>query len=75
MNISKPLEKKLALISRASVGIGAAIALTPQKGPYAEVMKKLASVGRFGHAEEVASAVPFHTNPDSRYVNRREPDR
>ena len=45
------------------MGIGAAITLTPQKGPYSEVMKKLASVGRFGRAEEVASAGPFLTNP------------
>jgi NAD(P)-dependent dehydrogenase (short-subunit alcohol dehydrogenase family) len=62
-------EKTCTYQRKPLVGIGAAIALTPQKGPYAEVMKKLASVGRFGRAEDVASAVPFLTNPESRYVS------
>lgn len=43
--------------------------LSPENGPYAEVMKKLTSVGRFGRAEEIASAVAFLASPESRYIN------
>jgi len=43
--------------------------LSPEDGPYAEVMKKLTSVGRFGRAEEIASAVAFLANPESGYIN------
>jgi Enoyl-(Acyl carrier protein) reductase len=32
-------------------------------------MKKLMSVGRFGRAEEVASAVSFLANPDLAFIN------
>lgn len=38
-------------------------------GPAAQTMKKLMSVGRFGRAEEVASAVSFLANPDSAFIN------
>lgn len=43
--------------------------LSPEDGPNAEVMKKLTSVGRFGRAEEIASAVAFLANPESGYIN------
>ena len=33
--------------------------LSPADAPYAEVMKELTSVGRFGRVEEIASAVAF----------------
>ena len=35
----------------------------------AEAMKKLTSVGRFGRAEEIASAVAFLAHPDSAFIN------
>lgn len=38
-------------------------------GPAAQTMKKLMSVGRFGRAEEIASAVAFIANPDSAFIN------
>jgi len=31
-------------------------------------MKKLTSIGRFGRAEEIASAVAFLANPESGYI-------
>jgi hypothetical protein len=52
VNISKPLENKIALLSGASRGGWSRMALTPQKNPDADVMKKLIIVGRFGRAEE-----------------------
>ena len=36
---------------------------------HAEDMKKLTSVGRFGRAEEIASAVAFLAHPDSAFIN------
>jgi 3-oxoacyl-[acyl-carrier protein] reductase len=38
-------------------------------GPAAQTMKKLMSVGRFGRAEEIASAVAFLASPDSAFIN------
>ena len=38
-------------------------------GPAAQTMKKLMSVGRFGRAEEIASAVSFLASPDSSFIN------
>jgi 3-oxoacyl-[acyl-carrier protein] reductase len=35
----------------------------------AEAMKKLTSVGRFGRAEEIASAVAFLAHPESAFIN------
>jgi 3-oxoacyl-[acyl-carrier protein] reductase len=43
--------------------------LSPEDGPYAEVMKKLMSVGRFGRVEEIASAVAFLAHPESSFIN------
>src|SRR5215467_5116450 len=43
--------------------------LSPQDGPYSEVMKKLTSVGRYGRVEEIASAVAFLANPESKFIN------
>lgn len=43
--------------------------LSPADGPYAEVMKKRMSVGRFGRVEEIASAVAFLAHPDSAFIN------
>jgi 3-oxoacyl-[acyl-carrier protein] reductase len=38
-------------------------------GPAAQTMKKLMSVGRFGRAEEIASAVEFLVSPESAFIN------
>ena len=38
-------------------------------GPAAQTMKKLTSVGRFGKAEEIASAVAFLANPEAAFIN------
>ncbi|HVG26881.1 MAG TPA: 3-oxoacyl-ACP reductase family protein [Acidobacteriaceae bacterium] len=38
-------------------------------GPAAQTMKKLTSVGRFGRAEEIASAVAFLANPEAAFIN------
>ncbi|WP_263368716.1 SDR family NAD(P)-dependent oxidoreductase [Edaphobacter bradus] len=38
-------------------------------GSVAEAMKKLTSVGRFGRAEEIASAVAFLAQPESAFIN------
>jgi 3-oxoacyl-[acyl-carrier protein] reductase len=43
--------------------------LSPDDGPYAEVLTKLTSVGRFGRVEEIASAVAFLAHPDSAFIN------
>jgi 3-oxoacyl-[acyl-carrier protein] reductase len=43
--------------------------LSPADGPYSEVMKKLTSVGRYGHVEEIASAVAFLAHPESAFIN------
>ena len=43
--------------------------LSPEDGPYSEVMKKLTSVGRYGRVEEIASAVAFLANPESKFIN------
>ena len=43
--------------------------LSPADGPYAEVLKKLMSVGRFGRPEEIASAVAFLAHPESAFIN------
>lgn len=43
--------------------------LSPEDGPYSEVMKKLTSVGRYGRVEEIASAVAFLAHPESAFIN------
>jgi len=43
--------------------------LSPADAPYADVLKKLMSVGRFGRPEEIASAVAFLAHPESAFIN------
>lgn len=43
--------------------------LSPENGPASEAMKKRTSVGRYGRAEEIASAVAFLAHPESAYIN------
>jgi 3-oxoacyl-[acyl-carrier protein] reductase len=43
--------------------------LSPADAPYADVLKKLMSVGRFGRVEEIASAVAFLAHPESAFIN------
>jgi len=43
--------------------------LSPADGPNSEVAKKRTSVGRYGHVEEIASAVAFLAHPESAFIN------
>ena len=43
--------------------------LSPEDGPRSEIAKKLTSVGRYGRAEEIASAAAFLANPESSFIN------
>ena len=43
--------------------------LNPADGPYAEVMKKITSVGHFGKSEDIAAAAIFLANPENSFIN------
>ncbi|MCG5249550.1 SDR family oxidoreductase [Methylorubrum extorquens] len=42
--------------------------MNPQDGPFAETLKGLAALGRYGQPEDVAAAVAFLAGPDAGYV-------
>jgi 3-oxoacyl-[acyl-carrier protein] reductase len=43
--------------------------LSPEDGPFSDVMKKLTSVGRYGRVEEIGSAVAFLARPEAAFIN------
>jgi 3-oxoacyl-[acyl-carrier protein] reductase len=42
--------------------------MNPETGPFAEVLKGLASLGRYGQPEDIAAAVAFLASPDAGYI-------
>ncbi|MCJ2039718.1 3-oxoacyl-ACP reductase FabG [Methylobacterium sp. J-059] len=42
--------------------------MNPQDGPFAESLKNLAALGRYGQPEDIAAAVAFLAGPDAGYV-------
>lgn len=42
--------------------------MNPQDGPFAEMLKGLAALGRYGRPEDIAAAVAFLAGPDANYV-------
>lgn len=42
--------------------------MNPQDGPFAETLKGLAALGRYGQPEDIAAAVAFLAGPDAGYV-------
>jgi 3-oxoacyl-[acyl-carrier protein] reductase len=43
--------------------------LSPEDGPASEALKKLINAGRYGKAEEIASAAALLANPESAFIN------
>lgn len=42
--------------------------MNPDNGPFAETLRKMAALGRYGKGEEVAGAVAFLVGPDASYI-------
>jgi len=42
--------------------------MNPDDGPFAETLKGMASLGRYGHPEDIAAAVAFLVGPDASYI-------
>ncbi|WP_245259597.1 SDR family oxidoreductase [Methylobacterium sp. 10] len=42
--------------------------MNPQDGPFAETLRGLAALGRYGQPEDIAAAVSFLAGPDAGYV-------
>jgi len=42
--------------------------MNPDGGPYADVLRGMAALGRYGRVEEVAGAVAFLAGPDASYI-------
>jgi 3-oxoacyl-[acyl-carrier protein] reductase len=42
--------------------------MNPQDGPFAEMLKGLAALGRYGQPEDIAAAVAFLAGPDANYI-------
>lgn len=42
--------------------------MNPADGPFAETLKGLAALGRYGHPEDIAAAVAFLAGPDAGYI-------
>lgn len=42
--------------------------MNPEEGPFAETLKGMTSLGRYGRPEEVAAAVAFLAGPDAAYI-------
>jgi 3-oxoacyl-[acyl-carrier protein] reductase len=42
--------------------------MNPQDGPFAETLKGLAALGRYGRPEDIAAAVAFLAGPDAGYI-------
>jgi 3-oxoacyl-[acyl-carrier protein] reductase len=42
--------------------------MNPQDGPFAETLKGLAALGRYGHPEDIAAAVALLAGPDAGYI-------
>lgn len=42
--------------------------MNPEDGPFAETLKSLAALGRYGQPEDIAAAVAFLAGPDAGYI-------
>lgn len=42
--------------------------MNPEDGPFAEALKGLAALGRYGQPDDIAAAVAFLVGPDARYI-------
>jgi len=42
--------------------------MNPEDGPFAETLKNLAALGRYGQPEDIAAAVAFLAGPDAGYI-------
>jgi len=42
--------------------------MNPEDGPFAEALKNLAALGRYGQPEDIAAAVVFLVGPDAGYI-------
>ena len=42
--------------------------MNPQDGPFAQTLKALTPLGRYGRPEEIAAAVAFLAGPDAAYI-------
>lgn len=42
--------------------------MNPEDGPFAEALKNLAALGRYGQPEDIAAAVAFLVGPDAGYI-------
>jgi 3-oxoacyl-[acyl-carrier protein] reductase len=42
--------------------------MNSEDGPFAETLKAMTSLGRYGRPEEIAAAVAFLAGPDAAYV-------
>lgn len=42
--------------------------MNPQDGPFADTLKNLAALGRYGQPEDIAAAVAFLAGPDAGYI-------
>jgi len=42
--------------------------MNPEDGPFAETLKNLAALGRYGQPEDIAAAVAFLVGPDAGYI-------
>ena len=42
--------------------------MNPDEGPFAETLKSMAALGRYGRPEEIAAAVAFLAGPDASYI-------
>jgi 3-oxoacyl-[acyl-carrier protein] reductase len=42
--------------------------MNPDEGPFAEMLKNMTALGRYGQPDEIAAAVAFLAGPDARYI-------
>ena len=42
--------------------------MNPDEGPFADVLKAMTALGRYGKPEEIAAAVAFLAGPDAQYI-------